>query len=131
MDRAASALDKLQRGHGAAHRQAWSGVQPHPCGGHRERARSVHCAAAARRDIYNVADDEPAPPEDVIAYAAELLGMEPPPEVPFEDADLSPMARSFYGDSRRISNALIKSELGVRLAYPNYRDGLKALKETK
>jgi nucleoside-diphosphate-sugar epimerase len=76
---------------------------------------------------YNVADDEPAPPEDVIAYGAELLGMEPPPEVPFEEADLSPMARSFYGDSRRISNALIKSELGVRLAYPNYREGLNAL----
>ena len=77
--------------------------------------------------IYNVADDEPAPPEDVIAYGAELLGIEPPPEVPFEEADLSPMARSFYGDSRRISNALIKSELGVRLAYPNYREGLRAL----
>jgi hypothetical protein len=77
--------------------------------------------------IYNVADDEPAPPEDVITYGAELLGVEPPPEVPFEKADLSPMARSFYGDSRRISNALIKSELGVRLAYPDYRQGLKAL----
>jgi nucleoside-diphosphate-sugar epimerase len=76
---------------------------------------------------YNVADDEPAPPEDVIAYGAELLGIEPPPEVPFEEADLSPMARSFYGDSRRISNALIKSELGVRLAYPNYREGLQTL----
>ena len=77
--------------------------------------------------INNVADDEPAPPEDVVTYAAELLGIEPPPEVPFEEADLTPMARSFYGDSRRISNALIKSELGVRLAYPNYRQGLKAL----
>ena len=53
--------------------------------------------------------------------------IEPPPEVPFEEADLTPMARSFYGDSRRVSNALIKSELGVRLAYPNYRQGLKAL----
>ena len=80
--------------------------------------------------IYNVADDEPAPPEDVITYAAELLGVEPPPEVPFDEADLSPMARSFYGDTRRISNALIKSELGVRLAYPNYREGLKALADT-
>jgi hypothetical protein len=77
--------------------------------------------------IYNVADDEPAPPGDVITYGAELLGVEPPPEVPFEEADLTPMARSFYGDSRRISNTLIKSELGVRLAYPNYREGLKAL----
>jgi nucleoside-diphosphate-sugar epimerase len=77
--------------------------------------------------IYNVADDEPAPPEEVIDYGAELLGMEPPPEVSFGEAELSAMARSFYGDSRRISNALIKSELGVRLAYPTYRDGLKAL----
>ena len=77
--------------------------------------------------IYNVADDEPAPPEEVIDYGAELLGMEPPAEVSFGEAELSPMARSFYGDSRRISNALIKSELGVRLAYPTYRDGLKAL----
>jgi nucleoside-diphosphate-sugar epimerase len=80
--------------------------------------------------IYNVADDEPAPPEDVITYGAELLGIEPPPEVPFDEADLAPMARSFYGDSRRISNALIKSELGVCLAHPNYREGLKALAGT-
>ena len=77
--------------------------------------------------IYNVADDEPATSADVITYGAELLGIEPPPEVPFEEADLSPMARSFYGDGRRISNALIKLELGVRLAYPNYREGLKSL----
>ncbi len=77
--------------------------------------------------IYNVADDEPAPPEDVVSYAAELMGVEPPPEVPFEEAELTPMARSFYGNSRRIDNALIKSELGVELAYPSYRDGLQAL----
>jgi nucleoside-diphosphate-sugar epimerase len=77
--------------------------------------------------IYNVADDEPAPPEDVITYGAGLLGIAPPPEVPFEEAELSPIARSFYGDRRHISNALIKSELGVRLAFPNYREGLKAL----
>jgi nucleoside-diphosphate-sugar epimerase len=80
--------------------------------------------------IYNVADDEPAPPEDVITYGAGLLGIAPPPEVPFEEAELSPIARSFYGDRRRISNALIKSELGVRLAFPNYREGLKALANT-
>ena len=78
--------------------------------------------------IYNVADDEPTPPEEVITYAAELLGVEPPPEVPFETAELSPLARSFYGDSRRIGNALIKSELGVTLAYPSYREGLRALR---
>ena len=77
--------------------------------------------------IYNVADDEPAPPDDVIAHAATLLGVEPPPAVPFEEADLSPMARSFYAGTRRIGNARIKSELGVSLRYPTYRDGLAAL----
>ncbi|ODA67808.1 NAD dependent epimerase/dehydratase family protein [Methyloligella halotolerans] len=77
--------------------------------------------------IYNVADDEPAPPQDVIAYAAELLDVTPPPEVPFEEADMSPMARSFYSERRRIMNDLIKSELKVALAYPNYRAGLRSL----
>lgn len=77
--------------------------------------------------IYNLADDEPAPPQDVVAYAAELLGMTPPPEVPFDQAQLSPMAASFYGDNRRVRNARIKTELGVTLKYPTYREGLKAL----
>ncbi len=77
--------------------------------------------------IYNVADDEPAAPDAVVAYAAGLLGVPPPPEVEFADADLSPMARSFYEGSRRISNARIKSELGVKLRYPTYREGLASL----
>jgi nucleoside-diphosphate-sugar epimerase len=77
--------------------------------------------------IYNVADDEPAPPQEVIAFACELLGVEPPPEVPFEEADLSPMARSFYLDNRRIDNRRIKEELGVRLRYPGFREGLSAI----
>jgi nucleoside-diphosphate-sugar epimerase len=77
--------------------------------------------------IYNVADDEPAAPGEVVAYAAELMGMAPPPEVAFAEADLSPMARSFYEGSRRIMNARIKSELGVKLRYPTYREGLAAL----
>jgi hypothetical protein len=77
--------------------------------------------------IYNVADDEPAAPGDVVAYAAELLGVSPPPEVAFAEADLTPMARSFYEGSRRISNARIKSELGVKLRYSTYREGLAAL----
>jgi nucleoside-diphosphate-sugar epimerase len=77
--------------------------------------------------IYNVADDEPAPPQDVVTFACKLLDVEPPPEVPFEAADLSPMARSFYSDSRRICNARIKEELGVKLRYPSYREGLRAL----
>jgi dTDP-4-dehydrorhamnose reductase len=77
--------------------------------------------------VYNVADDEPAPPQDVIAHAAELLGMPAPPEIPFERADLSPMARSFYAESKRVSNRRIKAELGVRLAYPTYRAGLASI----
>ena len=77
--------------------------------------------------IYNLADDEPCPPQDVIAYAAELMGIAPPPEIQFEDAKLSAMAKSFYADSKRVSNARIKNELGYVLKYPNYRVGLKAL----
>jgi nucleoside-diphosphate-sugar epimerase len=77
--------------------------------------------------IYNVADDEPAAPGEVVAYAAALLGIEPPPEVAFAEADLTPMARSFYEGSRRIKNARIKSELGVKLRYPTYREGLASL----
>jgi nucleoside-diphosphate-sugar epimerase len=77
--------------------------------------------------IYNVADDEPAPPQDVVAYACALLGIAAPPEVPFDEADLSPLARSFYSDSRRIDNARIRQELGVSLRYPSYREGLRAL----
>ena len=77
--------------------------------------------------VYNVADDEPAPPQDVVAYAAELLGVEPPPEIAFEDAELSAMGRSFYGECKRVRNGLIKSELGVELRYPTYREGLRAL----
>jgi nucleoside-diphosphate-sugar epimerase len=79
--------------------------------------------------IYNVADDEPAPPQDVVAFAAGLLGVEPPPEVPYEEADLSPMARSFYAESRRVGNERIKHELGVRLRFPTYREGLRAILE--
>ena len=78
--------------------------------------------------VYNVADDEPAAPGDVVAFAAAMIGVPPPPEIAFEDAGLSPMARSFYEGSRRIGNALIKSELGVELRYPTFREGLTALK---
>ncbi|HET6468842.1 MAG TPA: SDR family oxidoreductase [Geminicoccaceae bacterium] len=77
--------------------------------------------------IYNVADDEPAPPQDVVAFAASLLGIPPPPEQAYETAELSPMARSFYRDNRRVRNDRIKAELGVALAYPTYREGLRAL----
>jgi nucleoside-diphosphate-sugar epimerase len=79
--------------------------------------------------IYNVADDEPAPPQDVVTFACQLLGALPPPEIPFAEAELSPMARSFYSDNRRICNARIKQELGVVLRYPSYREGLRAILE--
>ncbi len=77
--------------------------------------------------VYNVCDDDPAPPQDVIAYACALLGRPAPPLVQFDQATLSPMAQSFYGESKRVSNRLIKAELGVRLLYPDYRAGLDAL----
>jgi nucleoside-diphosphate-sugar epimerase len=77
--------------------------------------------------VYNVCDDDPAAPEAVVAYAAALLGMPAPPLVPFEAAELSPMARSFYDDNKRVSNRLIKSELGVTLRYPDFRAGLAAI----
>lgn len=76
---------------------------------------------------YNLCDDDPAPPQDVILHAANLLGVEAPPEVPFEEADLSPMARSFYSESKRVRNDRIKQELGVHLKYPDYRSGLAAI----
>jgi len=77
--------------------------------------------------VYNVADDEPAAPGEVVAYAAGLMGVPTPPEVAFADADLTPMARSFYEGSRRIRNARIKSELGITLRYSTFREGLAAL----
>lgn len=79
--------------------------------------------------IYNVTDDEPGPPQDVITFAAELAGLEPPPEIPFEQAKLSPMAASFYGESKRVSNALVKRELDYAFRYPTYREALRALAE--
>ena len=77
--------------------------------------------------IYNVCDDDPAPPQDVIAHAATLLGLPLPPAVPFDQADMTPMARSFYGDSKRVRNDRIKRDLGVTLHYPDYPTGLAAL----
>jgi nucleoside-diphosphate-sugar epimerase len=76
---------------------------------------------------YNVCDDDPAPPEDVIAYAAKLLGVPVPEAVEFASADMTPMARSFYAESKKVRNDRIKGELGVELLYPDYRTGLKAL----
>lgn len=80
--------------------------------------------------IYNVCDDEPAPPHEVVAYAAQLLNVEPPPMETFEQAapTMSEMALSFYSEAKRVRNTRIKAELGVKLRYPNYREGLQAIK---
>jgi nucleoside-diphosphate-sugar epimerase len=76
---------------------------------------------------FNICDDEPCPPQDVVAYAAKLLGVPPPPEIPFEQAQLSEMGRSFYSESKRCRNGRLKSILGYELRYPTYREGLSAL----
>lgn len=77
--------------------------------------------------LYNLADDEPAPPQDVVDYACRLLGVTSPPLIPIEKAGMSDMARSFYADNKRVSNALMKRALGVTLLYPTFREGLSAI----
>lgn len=91
-------------------------------------ARSI-AAAFSRKEggIWNVSDNEPAPPQDVIAYAAGLLGIAPPVPEPFLQADLTPMARSFYSENKRVSNRRLREVLGVSLGYPTYREGLTSL----
>ncbi|SHG74502.1 SDR family oxidoreductase [Marivita hallyeonensis] len=81
--------------------------------------------------VYNLCDDDPAPPQDVIEHAAHLLGVDPPPAVPFDAAEMSPMARSFYAESKRVRNDRIKTDLGVVLKYPDYRAGLSAVLEAE
>ena len=85
---------------------------------------------AARRKLagtFNLADNEPAPPQDLIEYAAKQIGMPVPPDVPFAEADMTPMARSFYSDNKRVSNKAIREVLGIELLYPTYREGLGAI----
>ena len=97
---------------------------------HVEDIAQVIAASIARPNpgqIYNVCDNDPAPPQDVIGHAATLLGLEMPPEMPFETADLTPMARSFYAESKKVNNERIKEELEVELLYPDYKSGLRAL----
>lgn len=88
-------------------------------------------ASIARPDpgaIYNLCDDDPAPPQDVIAHAATLLGLPLPPIEDYATAEMTPMARSFYAESKRVRNDRIKRDLGVRLIHPDYRSGLAALR---
>jgi len=94
------------------------------------RVLAASIARPAPGTIYNVCDDLAAPPEDVIAHAAELLGLPVPPTVPIDEAEMTPMARSFYAESKRVSNRRIREQLGVTLAHPTYRDGLASLLST-
>ena len=121
-----SALDKLKAG--TARRivkpgQVFNRIHVEDIAAVLERAMT----GKGTQNIYNLADDEPAPPQDVIAYGAGLLGLPVPPDIAFETARLSPMARSFYADNKRVRNDRIKTELGVELCYPDYKTGLKAL----
>ena len=93
-------------------------------------AQIIDLAIAGKANgVFNAADDEPTPPGDPIAFAADLIGVARPPEISFEEAKatMSPLAASFYGECKRVRNDRIKSVLGVSLRYPNYRDGLRAL----
>ncbi len=89
-------------------------------------AASAFLAKRGVSGIFNVTDDEPAPPQDVVQEAARLMGVEPPPEIPFETADMSPMARSFYGENKRVSNARLR-QAGFDPEFPNYRVSLAQL----
>lgn len=92
-------------------------------------ARAVNASMKQPRAgaIYNVTDNEPAPPQDVVLFAASLLGQAPPPETPIENAALTPMASSFYQENKRVSNDLLRHELGIELQHPTYREGLTSL----
>jgi nucleoside-diphosphate-sugar epimerase len=95
-------------------------------------AQAIDVAFARGADgVFNLADDEPSPPADPIVFAAQLMGREPPPEIPFAQAapSMSEMGLSFWQECRRVRNAKLKRELGVTLRYPTYREGLKALLE--
>ena len=123
-----NALDKVRRGEARRIVKPGHVVNRAHVDDIAEVARLV-LARGLEGQIWNVADDEPAPPEDVIAYAAGLLGLPPPPEEPFESAALSPFAASFFAEEKRVSNAKAKALLGFAPAYPTYREGLRALAE--
>jgi nucleoside-diphosphate-sugar epimerase len=94
--------------------------------------RVTALAAQVRLDgTFNLADDEPAPPQDLVTHAAAMMGQAPPPEIPFETAEFTPMQRSFYADNKRVSNAAIKRALGIELLFPTYREGLASIWETE
>jgi len=120
-----SALDKLRDG--TARRIVKPGQVFNRI--HVEDIGRVTALAASRKlaGTFNLTDDEPAPPQDLVTYAARLMGVTPPPEMPFETAEMTEMARSFYSDNKRVSNKAIKEVLGIELLYPTYREGLDTI----
>nr|MEA2797797.1 hypothetical protein [Phenylobacterium sp.] len=121
-----SALDRLRAGEArriAALGQVFSRIHVDDLAAGLEASMAQPRAGA----IYNLCDDEPAPNSEVVAYAAHLLGVATPPEIPLAEAGLSPAALRFYAESKRVSNARAKAELGWRPQYPTYREGLRAL----
>ncbi|MBI1359374.1 MAG: SDR family NAD(P)-dependent oxidoreductase [Alphaproteobacteria bacterium] len=101
---------------------------------HRDDIAAALEASIARPDpgrIYNICDDEPAPADEVLAYAARLLGLDPPPAVAFEEAGLSPAAQRFYAECKRVSNARAKAQLGWTPRFPTYREGLAAIRQAE
>lgn len=100
---------------------------------HVEDIARVTALAAERRleGTFNMADDEPTPPQDVFEHAAGIMGVPVPPDMPFETAEMSPMQRSFYRDNKRVSNRAIKAALGIEMLYPSYREGLAAIWESE
>ena len=123
-----NALEALR--HGTAHRIVKQGQVFN-----RIHVADISAAIAAllhyegSSDFWNLSDDEPAPPQDVVTYAAALMQVEPPPEQDFDAATLSPLAHSFYAENKRAANRKLKHQLGISLAYPTYREGLAALWE--
>src|SRR3569833_660354 len=120
-----SSLDKLREG--TARRivkpnQAFNRI-------HVEDIGRVTALAADRAlaGTFNLSDDEPAPPQDLVEYAARLLGVPVPPGIPFESAEMTPMARSFYADNKRVSSRAIKQALGLELLHPTYQEGLQSI----
>ncbi len=121
-----SALDRLREGR--AQRvikpgQVFSRIHVDDIAGALRAAMARPSPGAA----WNLADDEPAPPQDVILFAAGLLGVAPPPEIPFDAAELSPMAQSFWGESKRVCNRRLREGLGYALRFPDYRAGLRGI----
>jgi nucleoside-diphosphate-sugar epimerase len=125
-----SAFDRLREGRAqriVAEGQVFSRIHVDDLAAGLEASIALPRAGAA----YNLCDDEPAANSDVIAYAAQLLGRQPPAAVRLEDAALPPAAMRFYAESKRVSNALAKAELGWRPMYPTYREGLAAILEAQ